>query len=182
MQKVVGSSPIIRSQKPAGNGGFSFSREAPVDAPGQRVGQRLRAGPIGRSRGCPRKKTSRREVATKRQNGRMARPSALTPERQEAVERALPGGSSAHGRGGGRGGLDAHDQPLAGGGSRRSPPPVRCPGAGAGPYGPRTRRRRRSRTWRIKVLVSVVLRAARDDWHAAIALLRWREMRRRTLR
>jgi hypothetical protein len=26
MQKVVGSSPIIRSSKPAGNGGFFFTR------------------------------------------------------------------------------------------------------------------------------------------------------------
>ena len=34
MQKVVGSSPIIRSQEPAGNGGFFFKRGV-VDRSGQ---------------------------------------------------------------------------------------------------------------------------------------------------
>ncbi len=110
----------------------------------------------------------------------MARPSALTPERQEAVERALQAGA-----------------PLT-------------VAAAAGEVSTRTIsrwleegrvvRRRLSaapepeREHMVpheataaepdveKVLVSVVLRAARDDWHAAIALLRWREMRRRTLR
>jgi hypothetical protein len=121
-----------------------------------------------------RKKRRFARGAPKRQNGYVARPSSLTADRREAAERALTAGlplsvaaASA----------DVSPRTISrwlqdGLIVRRhlaaapEPPP-----AEPAPPEPDVE----------KVLVGVVLRAARDDWRAAIALLRWRELRRRSV-
>jgi hypothetical protein len=104
----------------------------------------------------------------------MARPSSLTAERREAVERALAQGAPLS---------------VAAASAEVSPRTVsrwltegrvvrRRLAAAPEPEPPAPGEDLSVE----KALVATVLRAAREDWRAAIALLRWREQRRRSRR
>lgn len=110
----------------------------------------------------------------KRQNDLVGRPSALTAERREAVEKALAAGAPLTAA---AASADVSLRTVSrwleeGAVVRRQL--AAAPALVESPVGT-------SEEIDVeRVLVATVLRAARNDWRAAIALLRWREQRRRT--